>query len=155
MLKLLPVLCECVSLCGGSMPFYPDFHEVPPVCRAVPCMLLKLLEALLERSQLLERGCTDMTSLRPLTRVRVTAMLQGSTCFKARLTGACATACNGCHQVVMERLRSRRTLSREMRNKLKKSMMALPAAACAPGGRSLRLVGTADGGDTVILGAAR
>jgi len=79
-LKLLPVLCECVSLCGGSMPFYPDFHEVPPLCRAMrlrrnaaPCMLLKLLEALLERSQLLERGSRDSAML--VTAARDSAML--------------------------------------------------------------------------------
>jgi hypothetical protein len=28
LLKLLPVLCECVQLVGGRMLFYPDFHEV-------------------------------------------------------------------------------------------------------------------------------
>ena len=28
LLKLLPLLCECVEVAGGSMALHPDFHEV-------------------------------------------------------------------------------------------------------------------------------
>ena len=51
-------------------------------------------------------------------------------------------------QVVMERLRSRRALSREMRTKLRKSLQVLSLKA-AP--RRLELRADADGGDMVFL----
>ena len=80
LLKLLPVMCECVALVGGSMPFFPDFVEV-----------------------------------------------------------------------LMERLRSRRALSKEQRTKLRKSLSSLPPASAAPGGRTVRLEARDGSADVVML----
>ena len=47
----------------------------------------------------------------------------------------------------MERVRSRRSLSREVRAKLRAALVKLPPAATAVGGRTLKLTPTADGTD--------
>ena len=73
--QLVPVICECLAVCGGKMLLYPDLHEV-----------------------------------------------------------------------LMERLRSRRALTRDMRNKLRKSLLALPGGC---GG--LEVVVSPDGADMIVL----
>ena len=71
--------------------------------------------------------------------------------MKARWHGSNADAKAWCAQVLMERLRSRRHLSKDMRNRLRKALQALPPPS--PGvARSLRLEPTPDGADLLALG---